>query len=74
MRSLKMSKKSESVKCVICNTIIFDPITEGCNPQPIEDDGYCCKVCDMEVVIPTRIQVMLAQKRSAQARADREEK
>jgi len=63
---------SETSKCVICSEPI-DIIVRtsddkvlwggGCNAEPVAD-GRCCSYCDQEVVIPTRIQIMLAQKRS----------
>jgi len=39
--------------CVICN----EKFTGwGNNPSPIKDKGECCDNCDMEKVIPARIQ------------------
>ena len=28
---------------------------DGHNPSPITDEGYCCKICNDEIVTPTRI-------------------
>ena len=51
------------MKCVICHDFI-EPDRDkyghiiwhgGHNPSPITDEGYCCKVCNDEIVTPTRI-------------------
>jgi hypothetical protein len=63
---------SKSRTCVICSEPIDIIVRnsdekvlweDGCNAEPVAD-GRCCSYCDQEVVIPTRIQIMLAQKRA----------
>ena len=44
---------------------------KGNNAEPV-NDGRCCQACNSSVVIPTRLQLMLARKRSEVARADAE--
>jgi len=72
----------KSKRCCICKEPIDVLVgsdgeelwSHGNNAEPVVEGGRCCTSCDQEVVIPTRIQIMLAKKRSAQARADRKEK
>ena len=65
-----MSKKylEEEKTCVLC----LGKFTGwGANPAPLADHGECCKECDQQHVIPTRI--MMEQLRQWQLR-DKENK
>lgn len=46
-------------KCCICNA----PITSyGNNPYPIKDKGVCCDNCNIYVVIPKRMEMLVGRK------------
>ena len=53
-----MLSKIKNMKCSICNIKHEDEY--GHNAQPI-NNGRCCSVCNIEVVIPTRIKLFQAQ-------------
>ncbi len=43
------------MKCCICEK----PITDyGNNPQPIKKEGRCCDICNMTIVIPSRMKYL----------------
>ena len=48
----------KDIVCSICNMEHGDKY--GHNAQPI-NNGRCCSVCNIEVVIPTRIKLFQAQ-------------
>jgi len=69
-------------KCSICHEPLSVLISSdsgkvlwehGNNAEPI-NKGRCCQSCDIEVVIPTRMQFLLAEKRSKQALKDEHSK
>jgi hypothetical protein len=43
------------MECDICHSWIDDKF--GHNAQPVFD-GKCCDICNMEIVIPVRIELM----------------
>ena len=43
------------MKCCICGKEIKD---YGNNPFPIAENGECCDNCNMEVVVPARINLI----------------
>jgi hypothetical protein len=53
-----MLSKIKDIVCSICNIKHEDEY--GHNAQPI-NNGRCCSVCNIEVVIPTRIKLFQAQ-------------
>ena len=43
------------MKCCICEK----PITDyGNNPQPIKKEGRCCDICNITIVIPSRMKYL----------------
>ena len=45
--------------CCICNA----PITSyGNNPYPIKDKGVCCDNCNIYIVIPKRMEMLVERK------------
>lgn len=46
---------SESYTCCICGGEFDD---YGNNPYPYEDEGRCCKECNLKYVIPARLRMM----------------
>ena len=51
-----MDKSSITMKCVICGKPFYG---FGNNPAPVKNTGRCCDDCDLLVVIPTRIKLVL---------------
>lgn len=42
----------EKFICVICEKEVAE---FGCNPEPLKTNGKCCKQCNQDKVIPTRL-------------------
>ena len=40
------------VECCLCGRMIYDRMS--CNPDPVDLNGRCCRMCDIEIVIPAR--------------------
>lgn len=51
-RIIEQNNKDEIRKCSICGDLIFED--EGNNAEPI-NNGRCCDRCNIEVVIPARL-------------------
>lgn len=47
-----MINRNEEFKCCICGQT---SIGFGNNPAPVKNNGRCCDVCNLTVVIPARI-------------------
>ncbi len=57
---LKFKRMSENTFiCVICEK---RSMGYGNNPFPVKKDGICCDLCNYQVVIPTRLNIMSADK------------
>ena len=41
--------------CVFCEKTIFGYVN---NPEPLKDEGSCCDVCNLTLVIPARIAIL----------------
>lgn len=41
--------------CCICGKKLEE---YGNNPAPVKDDGLCCDKCNLEIVIPARMDMM----------------
>lgn len=55
----KIVKDSEEVKCCICGR----PIKGwGNNPWPVENEEECCDICNQNIVLPARIEMMFNKK------------
>lgn len=52
MRNKTMKTKQ---KCVICKQM-FEGF--GNNPQPLKEKGACCDQCNLQLVVPKRINLM----------------
>ena len=51
----KIVKDSKEIKCCICGR----PIEGwGNNPWPVENEGECCDICNQNIVLPARIEMM----------------
>lgn len=46
-------------KCVICGAEIKG---YGNNPYPVADKGECCDICNRQIVIPKRLEIVRAKK------------
>lgn len=42
----------EKFKCVICGSEVEE---YGNNPMPVEEEGKCCDLCNLLIVIPARM-------------------
>lgn len=49
----------KKIKCCICGKEIKG---YGNNPRPVKKEGLCCDECNLEVVIPARIENMYKRK------------
>ena len=49
------NEDEDAERCCICGEKIHG---HGCNPSPVKEEGNCCRKCDMEIVIPTRMRMM----------------
>lgn len=45
------------MKCCICGKELKNPIIEGNNPWPVDDDPshVCCSECNDKYVVPARV-------------------
>ena len=50
-----METKKKKKVCCICGKEFTG---WGNNPYPIKEDGECCRVCNISVVLPRRIKLM----------------
>lgn len=50
----------KSFVCCLCKK---ESIGYGNNPAPVAQKGRCCDKCDREVVIPTRIEIVMNRKK-----------
>lgn len=46
------------MKCCICGKVLRRITGEGNNPWPVRDKGECCDMCNMNYVVPARIEMM----------------
>lgn len=42
--------------CCICGKVMNE---YGNNPYPVKEKGCCCDECNMKVVIPARVEMMI---------------
>ena len=49
------------MKCCICGQKIVEGL--GNNPWPVKDEGECCDLCNMTVVLTKRIEMLSSSKR-----------
>ena len=41
-------------KCCICGKFLRSG-EQGNNPEPVKQEGVCCDICNMKIVVPARI-------------------